>query len=153
VRLRYACYITCVEEVKDPATGEIAELHCTYDPQSRGGYTPDGRKVRGTVHWVSARHAQEVEVRLYDRLFTVEAPADAGDGRDFKEFLNPASLEVVKGYVEPSLAAAAPGVRYQFERVGYFCADAGDSRPGRPVFNRIVTLKDSWAKLQKAQDE
>ena len=146
VRLRYACLVRCTNVVKN-AAGEIVEVHCTYDPDSRGGNAPDGRKVKGTIHWVSARHAKPAEVRLYDRLFTVEDPM-AVEGRDFREFLNPHSLEVVTGYVEPGLAGAAPRSRFQFERIGYFCVDP-DSTPDKPVFNRTVTLKDSWAKAKK----
>jgi glutaminyl-tRNA synthetase len=149
VRLRYACYITCVRVVKDEKTGEIAELHCTYDPASRGGDTPDGRKVRGTIHWVSARHAVQAEVRLYDRLFRHENPAEAA-GDAFREHLNPDSLQVVAGCLEPGLAGAKPGDRFQFERLGYFCVDTVDSAPGKPVFNRTVPLRDSWSKIEKA---
>ncbi|MDZ7268660.1 MAG: glutamine--tRNA ligase/YqeY domain fusion protein [candidate division KSB1 bacterium] len=148
VRLRYAYFITCTEVVKDPATGEIIELRCTYDPATRGGDSPDGRKVKGTIHWVSAAHARKVEVRLYDRLFLKENP---DDNKDFLAQLNPNSLEVLKDcLVEPGLAQAAPGSRFQFERLGYFCVDTVDSRPGQPVFNRIVPLKDSWSKIEKA---
>ena len=147
VRLRYAYLITCVGVTKDMRTGEVTELHCTYDPATRGGDTPDGRKVKGTIHWVSAPHALQAEVRLYDRLFTVENPGDVEEGCE--SVLNPNSLEVVAGYVEPSLAKAAPASRYQFERLGYFCADLKDSSPGRPVFNRTVALRDSWAKIEK----
>lgn len=148
VRLRYAYFITCTDVVKDPATGEIIELHCTYDPATRGGDSPDGRKVKGTIHWVAAAHALKVEVRLYDRLFIKENP---DDNKDFLAQLNPNSLERVKDcYVEPGLAQAAPGSRYQFERLGYFCVDTVDSRPGQPIFNRIVSLKDSWSKIEKA---
>jgi glutaminyl-tRNA synthetase len=150
VRLRAACYITCREVVKD-AFGQVVELRCTYDPESRGGTTPDGRKVKATLHWVSARHARSAEVRLYDRLFTVENPAD--QDRDFKEFLNPASLETVQAWVEPALAGLAPGAFCQFERLGYFCADAVDSRPDCLVFNRTVTLRDSWAKIAKGKPQ
>ncbi|HEY48618.1 MAG TPA: glutamine--tRNA ligase/YqeY domain fusion protein [Dehalococcoidia bacterium] len=146
VRLRYAYLITCVDVVKDERTGEVVELHCTYDPETRGGTTPDGRKVKGTIHWVSAAHALEAEVRLYDRLFTVEDP---GDVADFESVLNPNSLETVTGCVESSLAGAAPGNRYQFERLGYFCVDSKDSSSGRLVFNRTVTLRDTWAKIEK----
>ena len=136
----------CVDVVKDPQTGEVVELHCTLDPESRGGTAPDGRKVKATLHWVSAAHAVEAEVRLYDRLFTVPDPG----GADFKALLNPDSLTTLTGCrVEPSLAAAAPGDRYQFERQGYFCADT-DSKPGRLVFNRTVGLRDTWAKIEKA---
>jgi glutaminyl-tRNA synthetase len=150
VRLRYAYYVKCTDVVKDKNTGEVVELHCAYDPQSRGGGTPDGRKVKGTIHWVSAKHAIRVEARLYDRLFTVENPADAEAGKDFKDYLNPKSLEVVESLAEPGLRGAAPGNRYQFERLGYFCADA-DSTPDKLVFNRTATLRDSWSKIEKAQ--
>ncbi len=149
VRLRYAYFIKCVDVVKDPQTGEIVELHCTYDPTTRGGSAPDGRKVRATLHWVSAAHAIPAEVRLYDRLFTVEDPDGAEEGKDFIAYLNPKSLEVLTScWVEPSLANAAPGSRYQFERLGYFCVDLVDSKPGKLVFNRTVTLKDEWAKIE-----
>jgi glutaminyl-tRNA synthetase len=147
VRLRYAYLITCVGVKKDEATGEVVELHCTYDPATRGGDTPDGRKVKGTIHWVSAPHALQAEVRLYDRLFTVENPGDVEDGCE--SVLNPNSLEVATGHVEPSLANAAPGSSYQFERLGYFCADLKDSSGQRLVFNRTVALRDSWAKIEK----
>lgn len=149
VRLRYACYITCNRVVKDEKTGEIIELHCTYDPLSRGGATPDGRKVKGTIHWVSARHAITAEVRLYDRLFLHENPAEAEDGNAFMKYLNPNSLKVIAGYLETSLAGAKPGDRFQFERLGYFCVDTVDSASGKPVFNRTVPLRDSWAKIEK----
>ncbi len=150
VRLRYACYITCQEVVKDPETGEVVELHCTYDPESVGGSTPDGRRVRGTLHWVSAPHSYPAEVRLYDYLLLDEDGET--EGGDFTQRLNPHSLEVLTSCrVEPGLAEARPGSRYQFERQGYFCADAVDSRPGAPVFNRTVSLRDSWARLQQAQ--
>ncbi|MEZ4660034.1 MAG: glutamine--tRNA ligase/YqeY domain fusion protein [Caldilineaceae bacterium] len=146
VRLRYACLVTCHEVIKD-ANGEVIELRCTWDPDSRGGNAPDGRKVRGTIHWVSAEHAIPAEVRLYDRLFTAENPDDVDDDGDFTDNLNPDSLEVIaNALVEPSLANAEPGARYQFERLGYFCVDP-DSAPGKPVFNRTVTLRDSWAKI------
>ncbi len=147
VRLRYAYLITCVGVKKDAGTGEVIELHCTYDPATRGGDTPDGRKVKGTIHWVSAPHALQAEVRLYDRLFTVENPSDVEDGCEGA--LNPNSLEVVTGYVEPSLVNAAPGSSFQFERLGYFCADLKDSSAQRLVFNRTVALRDSWAKIEK----
>lgn len=149
VRLRYACYITCNRVVKDEKTGEIVALHCRYDPASRGGATSDGRKVKGTIHWVSARHAFTAEVRLYDRLFLHENPAEAGDGDAFMKYLNPNSLKVIAGYLEPSLAGAKPGDRFQFERLGYFCVDSVDSASGKPVFNRTVSLRDSWAKIEK----
>ena len=145
VRLRYAYFITCTEVVKD-GDGQVVELRCTYDPATRGGDAPDGRKVRGTLHWVSAEHAVEAEVRLYGVLFSAHAPG--AEGRDFLEDLAPGSLEVITGLLEPSLAAARPGEHYQFERLGYFAADA-DGRDGRPVFNRTVTLRDSWAKAAR----
>ncbi|MFP7756082.1 glutamine--tRNA ligase/YqeY domain fusion protein [Thermodesulfobacteriota bacterium B35] len=150
VRLRYAYFITCREVIKNEE-GEIIELRCTYDPETRGGSAPDGRKVKGTIHWVSARHGIRAEVRLYDRLFTVEHP-DMDKEKDFKEFINPDSLEILPDAIlEPGLADAAKGDRFQFERQGYFCPDSRDSRPGRPVFNRIVTLRDTWAKMRKKQ--
>jgi len=149
VRLRYAYLVTCVDVKKDERTGEVVELHCTYDPGSRGGNPPDGRKVKGTIHWVSATHALESEIRLYDRLFTAENPSDAVGGEGFIGFLNPDSLQVVSGYVEPSLATAAPGNRYQFERLGYFCTDLKDSSPKHLVFNRTISLRDSWAKIEQ----
>ena len=149
VRLRYAYLITCVGVVKDEQTGEVVELHCTYDPETRGGTTPDGRKVKGTIHWVSAAHAREAEVRLYDRLFTTENPGNVKEGANFESVSNPNSLETLTGYIEPSLVGAAPGSRYQFERLGYFCVDSKDSSPERMVFNRTVTLRDSWAKIEK----
>jgi glutaminyl-tRNA synthetase len=151
VRLRWAYFLKCQNAVKDAATGEVAELHCTYDPATRGGNAPDGRKVKGTIHWVSAAHALDAEVRLYDHLFTVPEPEAVPEGTDWKSNLNPESLVVLKGCkLEPSLTAAAPGVSYQFERQGYFCLDK-DSRPGAQVFNRSVSLRDSWAKIEKAQ--
>ena len=144
VRLRYAYFITCTSVVKDEK-GEVTEVHCTYDPATRGGDSPDGRKVKGTIHWVSAAHAVDAEVRLYDRLFKIEEPG-VTEGVDYREEMNPDSLQVVRGIkVEPALVDAVPGIPVQFERTGYFCADK-DSRPGAPVFNRTVTLKDSWAK-------
>jgi len=146
VRLRYAYFITCTGVVKDPRTGEIREIRCTYDPATRGGDAPDGRKVKSTIHWVSATHGGEVEVRLYDRLFSVERPDAVEEGRDFKETLNRDSLKVVRACVEPAVLAAAPGTRVQFERKGYFFADPVDSRPGQPAFNQIATLKDAWAR-------
>lgn len=153
VRLRYAYFITCHEVVKDRETGEVIELRCTYDPNTKGGDAPDGRKVKGTLHWVSARHAVEAEVRLYDRLFIRANPSDDPEGRDFKDFLNPDSLEVVSPCpVEPGLKNARPGDRYQFERLGYFCADSTDSKEGRPVFNRTAALRDSWAKIEKSRE-
>ena len=152
VRLRYACYITCVDVVKDEATGEVVELHCTYDPKSRGGSSPDGRRVRATLHWVSEAHAVDAEVRLYETLFSSPAPGSEESGGDFKADLNPNSLEVLTGCkVEPGLAGAAPGSRYQFERQGYFCVDAVDSTPERLVFNRTAPLRDSWARIEQSQ--
>ena len=142
VRLRYACLIKCQSVVKDDQ-GEVVELRCTWDPDSRGGNAKDGRKVKGTLHWVSAKHALAAEVRLYDRLFATERPGEE-EGRDFLTELNPASCEIVTGQVEPALATLAPGDRVQLERVGYFCADK-DSRPGALVLSRTIGLKDSWA--------
>ncbi len=148
VRLRYAYFITCREAVKDE-NGEIVELRCTYDPATRGGDAPDGRKVKATLHWVSAEHAIKAEVRLYDSLFTTADPEGGEEGEDFTDLLNPASLEVLDScLVEPSLGSAKQGERYQFERQGYFCVDP-DSAAGAPVFNRTVTLRDTWAKIQK----
>jgi len=144
VRLRYAYFLTCHEVVKD-GTGEITELRCTYDPATRGGDSPDGRKVKSTLHWVDAREGIEIETRLYDRLFSKENPEATGEGEDFTVNLNPDSLKVVKGIAEPSLKEVAPFARFQFERLGYFSVDP-DSRPGLPVFNRTVTLKDDWAR-------
>ncbi len=146
VRLRYAYFVTCTDVVKDE-NGEVVEIRCTYDPKTRGGDAPDGRKVKGTLHWVSASHAADAEVRLYDYLFAAENPDDADD---FRESLNSDSLEVLSACkLEPSLRNAATGTTYQFERQGYFCADSADSSPDAPVFNRAVSLRDSWAKIQK----
>ena len=146
VRLRGTYFITCIGVVKNDR-GEVAELRCTYDPATRDGNAPDGRKVKATIHWVSAAHAIEAEVRLYDRLFTVPDPSDDGDGRDWKSNLNPSSLEVLTSCrLEPGLRAAAPLSRHQFERLGYFCVDP-DSTPERPIFNRTVTLRDQWARI------
>ncbi len=154
VRLRYAYFITCVDVVKDPATGEVIELHCTYDPQTRGGDAPDGRKVKGTLHWVSASHALSARVNLYEHLFVKENPNAVEEGKDFSDYLNPNSLEILKNCkVEPSLSAARPGDRYQFERLGYFCVDTKDNTLESFVFNRIVTLRDTWAKILKAQQQ
>ena len=151
VRLMHAYYITCVDLVKDQKTGEVVELHCTYDPETRGGSAPDKRKVKGTLHWVSAAHALEAEVRLYDHLFTKEDPNEVEPGADFTANVNPNSLETVTSCkVEPSLAGATPGSRYQFLRQGYFAVDP-DSTPEKLVCNRTVSLRDSWAKIQKAQ--
>jgi glutaminyl-tRNA synthetase len=149
VRLRYGYFITCTSVVKDPATGEIVEVHCTYDPATRGGNAPDGRKVKSTIHWVSAAQAIDAEVRLYDNLFTKENPDDVPEGQEFTVNLNPKSLEVVAGAkLEPSLSGAAPASRYQFERLGYFSVDP-DSTSEKPVFNRTVALRDTWAKIEK----
>lgn len=152
VRLRYAYYIKCVGVVKDEKTGEIIELHCTYDPKTRGGWAPDGRKVKSTLHWVSAIHSIEAEIRLYDYLFIKEDPDAAEEGKDFTHYLNPKSLEILKSCrLEPSLATAKKGEVYQFERIGYFCVDTKDSSEKHLVFNRTVTLKDEWAKIQQAE--
>ena len=149
VRLRYAYIITCVDVVKD-AAGNIEEVHCTYDPQTRSGADHTGKKVKGTIHWLSAQHAHSAEVRLYDRLFTVENPDTSADGKTFLDFMNPHSLEVLtECYVEPGLTLAHPGMRYQFERLGYFCVDPRDSTREHPVFNRTATLRDSWAKIEQ----
>jgi glutaminyl-tRNA synthetase len=148
VRLRYAYFIKCENVIKDEG-GEIIELRCTYDPETKGGDSPDGRKVKATLHWVSAEHAVEAEVRLYDHLFVKEDPLDVEEGQDYLDNLNPSSLEELKGCkVEPSLTKAKPGSRYQFERLGYFCVDR-DSTDKKPVFNRTVTLRDTWAKVKK----
>lgn len=149
VRLRYAYFITCQEAIKDE-NGNVVELRCTYDPETRGGSAPDGRKVKGTLHWVSAPHALDVEVRLYDRLFNTPSPAAE---ENFLDSLNPDSLQVLQGCkVEPGLTKAKPGSLYQFERQGYFCVDTGDPKPGLPVFNRTLTLRDSWAKIEQKQN-
>ena len=148
VRLRYAYYVTCTEAIKD-ASGEVVELRCTYDPDTKGGWSKDGRKIKGTLHWVSAAHAHTAEVRLYDRLFSKENPMDVAEGGDFKDNINPDSLEIVSALLEPSLKDAAPGYICQFERLGYFCVDTRYSKPGAPVFNRTVGLRDSWAKIER----
>jgi len=153
VRLRWAYFIKCHEAIKDPQTGEVVELRCTYDPETRGGNAPDGRKVKATIHWVSAAHAVRAEVRLYDHLFRTADPYDLPPGGDWRQNLNPNSLEVLSEcYLEPSLGQAVAGERFQFERLGYFAVDP-DSRPGALVFNRTVTLVDTWAKIQKAEAE
>jgi glutaminyl-tRNA synthetase len=149
VRLRAAYIVKCTGVVKDEKTGEITEVRCTYDPETKSGMPQADRKVKGTIHWVSARHALPAEVRLYDHLFSQPDPSDVPAGVDYKTTMNPNSLEVVQAMLEPSLATAKPGDRYQFERNGYFCADTRDSRPGKPVFNRTVTLRDTWAKIEK----
>ncbi len=149
VRLKYAYFLKCNEVIKDSG-GNIMELRCTYDPETAGGKAPDGRKVKGTIHWVSAEHAVEAEVRLYDVMFEQEDPSDVPEGKDWKDLINPNALQVVSGAkLEPSLGDAAIGDRFQFERTGYFCVDSKDSQPGKPVFNRTVTLKDAWSKAQK----
>jgi len=151
VRLRYAYFVTCKEVIKDE-DGEIVELRCTYDPETKGGNAPDGRRVKATMHWVSAKHAVDATVRLYDTLFNKENPMDDSDGIKFTEAINPNSLEVLEGCkLEPSLANADSGSQFQFERLGYFCVDSKESKPGKPVFNRTVTLRDTWAKIQKQQ--
>jgi len=160
VRLRYAYFVTCTDVVKDPNTGQIIEIHCTYDPATRGGDAPDGRKVKSTIHWVSAAHAIPAEIRLYDYLFTKADPDDVSEadriaGLDWRANLNPKSLEVIQSaMLEPGVQNATPGTRYQFERHGYFCVDPesavlGAGTPGKLVFNRTVTLKDTWAKIEK----
>ena len=149
VRLRYAYYVTCKDVIKD-ADGNIVELRCTYDPESKGGATPDGRKIKGTIHWVSVPHAVSAEVRLYEHLFTSPTPGNTPEGVEFTDLLNPDSMRVVTAQVEPALAEFPAGSCVQFERLGYFCVDP-DSKPGAPVFNRTVTLKDSWAKIEGKQ--
>jgi glutaminyl-tRNA synthetase len=150
VRLKHAYYVTCTRVVSDAATGEVSELHCSYDPASRGGWTSDGRKVMGTLHWVSAAHCLPAEVRLYSPLFSVENPGEEGDSGDFKSHLAPDSLQVLaEARVEEGLRGAAPLERFQFLRQGYFCVDY-DSASGHPVFNRTVTLRDTWAKIEKS---
>jgi glutaminyl-tRNA synthetase len=150
VRLRGGYFIACKSVVKND-NGEVVEVHCTYDPATRSGNAPDNRKVKATIHWVSAEHAIDAEVRLYENLFSKEDPSDVPEGKDFTANLNPNSLEVIpNAKLEPSLANAKPGDRYQFERLGYFCADL-DSRPGAPVFNRTVPLRDTWAKIEKRE--
>lgn len=152
VRLRYAYIIKCVDALKDPKTGEVTELHCTYDPETKSGTGRSGRKVKATIHWVSAAHSGEAEVRLWDHLFLEPDPDDVEEGGDWRSNLNPNSLvRLTSCRVEPGLAAAAPGSRYQFERLGYFFVDPVDSSSAAPVFNRTVTLRDTWAKIEKAQ--
>jgi glutaminyl-tRNA synthetase len=148
VRLRYGYFIKCVNVVKDRNTGEVTEIHCTYDPETRSGFAPDGRKVDATIHWVSAKHSLSAEVRLYDRLFSVADPMEGGS--DFTEYLNSKSLEIIRECrVEPSLKGAAPGSRFQFERTGYFCVDPVDSSGKTLLFNRTATLRDTWAKISE----
>ena len=149
MRLRYAYLVRCTNVVKDPKTGEVMEVHCTYDPATRGGNTPDGRKVKGTIHWVSAAHAAPAEVRLYEHLFTKPNADDVPEGQDYKANLNPNSLQRLSTcFVEPGLKGAAAGSRFQFERLGYFCVDP-ESTAEMPVFNRTVSLVDTWAKIEK----
>jgi glutaminyl-tRNA synthetase len=151
VRLRYAYFIKCVDVVRDQKTGEVIELHCTYDPDTKGGSATDERRVKATLHWVSAEHSLDAEVRLYEHLFLKEDPMDEKDGADFKHFLNPNSLQILRScHVEPGLRGASPGSRYQFERQGYFCVDNIDSSNDLLVFNRTVSLRDTWARIQKA---
>jgi glutaminyl-tRNA synthetase len=149
VRLRYGYFIKCIGMVKDEATGEITELRCTYDPETKGGAAPDGRRVRATLHWVSASESLPAEVRLYESLFTKRDPSEVEEGQDFTANLNPNSLTIVEGRVERSLKGASPEDHYQFERLGYFCADSRHSTPERLVFNRTVTLRDAWSKIQQ----
>lgn len=152
VRLRYAFFITCVDVIKDEKTGEVTELHCTYDPETRGGSAPDGRKVKATIHWVSAAHSLKAEVRLFNHLFSNANPAEDKDSADYKSSLNPDSLEILTScQLEQSLAGAAPGSYYQFERQGYFYVDSKDSSENKLVFNRTVSLRDTWARIQKTQ--
>jgi glutaminyl-tRNA synthetase len=152
VRLRYGYFVTCKGVVKNDK-GEVVEVHCTYDPATRGGNSPDGRKVKATIHWVSAAHAVDAEVRIYENLFIKENPAQVEEGQDVLDNLNPNSLEVIaNAKLEPSLAGAAAGDRYQFERLGYFCVDL-DSKPGKLVFNRTLPLKDTWAKVEKKNEK
>ena len=149
VRLRYAFFLKCHDFVKDES-GEIVELRCTYDPETAGGKAPDGRKVKGTIHWVSAAHAVDAEVRLYDRMFEKEDASEVPEGEDWKDYLNSKSIEVLSGCkLEPSLQDGDSNTPYQFERLGYFCKDNKDSTPGSLVFNRTAALRDSWAKQQK----
>lgn len=150
VRLRYTYFIKCVNVIKD-SNGNITEIHCTYDPDTKDGYAPDGRKVKGTIHWVSAQHALPAEVRLYDRLFTKENPSEVEEGRDFTDYINPDSLKVVNGYIEPYVQGAQVYTNFQFERLGYFTVDP-DSNNDRLIFNRTVTLKDTWAKIAQKED-
>jgi glutaminyl-tRNA synthetase len=151
VRLRYAYFIKCTDVIKDEK-GDVVELHCTYDPETRGGGAPDGRKVKATLHWVSAAQSIEAKVRLYDRLFVTPNPGEEKEGGDFKNFLNPESLETLTGCrLEPGLKEAEPGSRYQFERLGYFCADMVESSREKLVFNRTVSLRDAWAKIEQTE--
>jgi glutaminyl-tRNA synthetase len=150
VRLRSAYIIKCESILKDPQTGEITQIHCTYDPNTKSGMPESNRKVKGTLHWVSVKHAIKTEIRLYDRLFIKENPDDTGEGQDYKDLLNPDSLKTVTGFIEPSVMNAKPMDKFQFERIGYFCVDK-DSTPEKLIFNRTVTLRDSWSKIEKNQ--
>jgi glutaminyl-tRNA synthetase len=150
VRLKHAYYVTCTGVKRDSASGEIREIHCTYDRETRGGWSQDGRKVRGTLHWVSAPHALQAEVRIYHHLFSRANPDEVEAGRDFRDNLNPDSLEILQNCsLEPALGEAKPGDRFQFLRLGYFCADPDQEKAGTPVFNRTVSLRDTWAKIEK----
>ena len=150
VRLRYGYYVTCVDVIKDPDTQEVLEIHCTYDPETRGGSSPDGRKVKGTIHWVSSKHAIDAEVRLYDNLFTSERPGDDPACKNLTDCINPKSCEILtNAKLEPSLSKAAPEDRFQFERLGYFCVDRKETKPDHLVINRTVTLRDTWSKIMK----
>ena len=150
VRLKHAYIIKCEQVIKDEKTGEVLELHCTYDPETKSGSSQEGRKVKGTLHWLTAAHAQRAEVRLYNHLFLKENPVDEKEYPDLKSSLNPDSLEIVQdAFIEPFLKDAVGGDRFQFLRLGYFCVDNEDSAPGAPVFNRTVTLRDTWAKIAK----
>lgn len=152
VRLRYAYFVTCTDFKKDDKTGEITEVHCTYDPATKGGSSPDGRKVKGTIHWVSARHCIEPEVRIYDRLFSVPDPDVAKDDNDYTDYLNTDSIQILKSCkLEPSLKEAKPFIYYQFERLGYFCVDPKEFENGNFIFNRTIGLRDSWAKIDKSK--
>jgi len=148
VRLRWGYFIKCEKVVKDPS-GNIVELHCTYDPSTKGGNAPDNRKVKATLHWVSARHSVPAEIRLYDNLFTIEDLGAIEEGKNWKDYISPHSLETITAQIEPNLKNVEPGFKCQFERQGYFCADNKDSKPGKPVFNKTVSLKDTWVKVQK----
>jgi len=151
VRLKHAYYVKCIDFVKDGTTGEVIEVHCTYDPATRGGGSEDGRKVKGTIHWVCAEHSFDAEVRLYENLFTVPNPDEEGEGERFLDFINPNSEEILKGCkMEPSLISAKPEEKFQFLRLGYFCVDSVLSTPGKPVFLRSVSLKDTWSKIEKS---
>ena len=150
VRLRYAYFVTCTGFTKDESTGEVTEVHCTYDPRTKGGSSPDGRKVKGTIHWVSEKHCIESEVRLYDRLFSVSEPDSAKNEKDYKEYFNQESLKTLKSCkLEPSLKEVRPYCNYQFERLGYFCIDPVEYENDKIIFNRTISLRDTWAKLQK----